>query len=171
MFYDNHALVPRFQRTCQTIVNPMDAPAQWGRSSGLLSSVAVIARRSVNLVRWVRKIAGHVSFLRAHAVELVHLNNSISRHHDWMLAAMLTGLPCIVHERGLPEYGPSDRWLARRLALIIPMSKWIGKAMTDQGVGAEKIRVMYDGLIPPPLNRRSPQTSCGGHGTSPHINR
>ena len=153
MFYDNHALVPRFQQAAETLVRPMDAPVQWGagRGANLLTRIAALARRTVNFFRLVRKIAGHVWFLKSRKIALVHLNNSITRHHDWMLGAFIAGVPCIVHERGLPQYGGSDRFLARHLALIIPMSRWIGKAMIDQGVEPEKIRVMYDGLNPDTL--------------------
>jgi glycosyltransferase involved in cell wall biosynthesis len=159
MFYDDHPLVPRFRALSTTHVFPMDAPAQWGtgNSNPLLTFVAVVARKAVNMVRLVRKIARHVSFLRTNKVDLLHLNNSISRHHDWMVAALLTRVPCVVHERGLPEYGASDRFFARRLSLIIPVSRAIARAMVDQGVSPDNLRVMYDGLNPAKLK---PATSA-----------
>ena len=139
VFYDNHAIVPKFQAVAETLVLDKDRPS--------LVSPAVL-RRGVNLVKLAAKVGRQIGFLRQHQIDLVHLNNSITRHHDWMVAALLTGTPCVVHERGLPQYGSVDRFLGKRLAAIIPMSLWIARAMIDQGVAADNIRVMYDGLDP-----------------------
>ncbi len=150
LFYDNHALVPQFAALAETIVHPKNAPVRW-RASGAarwLAPPAAVAQRAVNLSKLVRDIARHVSFLREHEIDLVSLNNSITRHHDWIIATALTGTPCIVHERGLPRYNAVDGFFGRRVALIAAMSRWIGRAMVEQGVSADNIRVMYDGLDP-----------------------
>lgn len=139
VFYDDHAIVPKFRAVAETLVLEKDQPSQ--------ASPAVL-RRAINLGKLAGKIASQVAFLRRHRIDLVHLNNSITRHHDWMIAARLAGLPCVVHERGLPQYGTLDRALGARVSAIIPMSRWIGRAMIEQGVAADNIRVMYDGLDP-----------------------
>ena len=139
VFYDNHAIVPKFQAVAETLVLDKDRPS--------LISPAIL-RRGVNFAKLAGKVGRQVAFLRQRQIDLVHLNNSITRHHDWMVAAMLTGTPCVVHERGLPQYGAADRHLGKRLAAIIPMSRWIGRAMVEQGVDPGNIRVMYDGLDP-----------------------
>lgn len=150
MFYDNHAIVPKFRELAETLVHPKDAPVMWGSGprSGWRSLPAAVARRAVNLAKLARQVAGHVAFLRAHHIDLVHLNNSITRHHDWMVAALLTRTPCVVHERGLPRYTSIDRFFGKQVSVIIPMSRWIGRAMVEQGVATDNIRVMYDGLDP-----------------------
>lgn len=147
VFYDDHVLVDRFRAVADTVVEPKDQPVLWG-TSGPLRHPAAVLRRAVNLGRVSGKVARQVRLLRSRGIRLLHLNNSITRQHDWMVAARLAGVPCIVHERGLPRYTAVDRAFGRRLDLIIPMSQWIARAMVDQGVSDANIRVMYDGIDP-----------------------
>ncbi|MEP7116487.1 MAG: glycosyltransferase family 4 protein [Acidobacteriota bacterium] len=148
LFYDNHAIVAKFRAIAATLVHDKDSPALWGSGSGVLALPGALARRAVNLAKLGRQVAGHVALLRARKIDLVHLNNSITRHHDWMVAALVAGVPCVVHERGLPRYGAIDRFFGKKVDLVIPMSRWIGRAMVEQGVSADNIRVIYDGLDP-----------------------
>ena len=153
VFYEAHALLSRFEAAADTIIHPKDRPVQWSGAGGLLSWLG----RGVNFAKFLAVVAGHVAFLRRHRIDLVHLNNSITRHQDWMLAARLAGTPCVVHERGLSErYSVRDRGYARRVDLIIPMSAWIRDHMVARGVDAGNIRVMYDGLDPALVKVTSP---------------
>ena len=168
VFQDDHALVPRFRAAAETLVFPRHAPVQWG-GGGPLALPLVLARRTVNSLKLASTIASRVSFLKRRRIDLVHLNNSITRYHDWMNAAFLAGVPCIVHERGLNEsYTRSDIAWAHRLALIVPMSRWIQDHMVERGVPANKIRVMYDGLDPATIRAdRSPAVIREEYGINP----
>jgi glycosyltransferase involved in cell wall biosynthesis len=173
VFQDEHALVPRFRAAAETLVLPRYAPVQWGasseRSGNLLALPLVLIRRAINLVKYARTVGDRVSFLRRQRIKLVHLNNSITRHHDWMQAAFLAGVPCIVHERGLnPHYRWSDLWGARRVALVVPMSRWIQDHMVERGLSPDNIRVMYDGLDPETIRAdRSPEAIRAEYGIRP----
>lgn len=149
-FYQHHSLVERFRAVADTLVLPGDEPVQWGGGSRspLVAVPAVVARRSVNLLKLFRKIAACVALIRRHGIGVVHLNNSITRHHEWMWAARLAGVPCVVSERGLPRYGGSDRTWSRRVAAMIPVSMAVADGMLAQGIAADRIRVIYDGLDP-----------------------
>ncbi len=107
-----------------------------------------MARRAINAVKAARVFRQQVRFLKERRIGLVHLNNSIVRHHDWKLASLVAGVPCVSHERGLPEYSSVSRWLGSRLALLVPMSQCIADHMVKGGVAPHNIRVMYDGLDP-----------------------
>jgi glycosyltransferase involved in cell wall biosynthesis len=87
-----------------------------------------------------------------------------------MYAAFLAGVPCIVSERGLNHrYTAADRALARRLALIIPMSRWIMDHMVERGVDPANIRVLYDGLDASVIKSvRPPETIRQIYGLAPH---
>ena len=142
VFYEEHALIARFRAAAETILHRRDAPVHWPGVKG-------VAGRAVNFAKFLGGVASHVAFFRRHRIDLLHLNNSITRHQDWMLAARLSGVPCIVHERGLSEqYAARDYGHARRVSLIIPVSAWIRDQMIDRGFSGENIRVMYDGLDP-----------------------
>jgi glycosyltransferase involved in cell wall biosynthesis len=156
LFYEDHSLVPRFRAVAETLIDEPHDPVRWTRG-GLLKTPAVLARRAINMGRLAGRVATCVRFLRERGIALVHLNNSVRRHHDWMAAAMIAGIPCVTHERGLNErYTWSDRAYGRRLKAIIPMSAWIRDHMVARGMAPGNIRVMYDGLDPAAA---TPQTS------------
>lgn len=151
LFYEEHALIPRFRAAAETHVCIPPMPVRWGlglRRSWVLLPL-VLARRAVNLMKFARRVAEHIFFLKRNRIALVHQNNSITRHHDWMCAALLARVPCVASERGLnPRYTMLDRAYARGLALIIPVSRWIMDHMVERGVSPANIRVMHDGLDP-----------------------
>ena len=153
VFYERNAILKRFQSAAETIIHPQDTPVQWAKH-GLLPA---LAGRAVNFGKFLGAVGSHISFLRRHRIDIVHLNNSITRHQDWALAALLARVPCIVHERGLNRvYTARDRSLASRLALIVPMSAWIRDHMVQRGVPGDNIRVMYDGLDPEQVKVATP---------------
>jgi glycosyltransferase involved in cell wall biosynthesis len=128
-----------------------------------------VARRSLNFVKFIRRVLGFAGFLRANQIDLVHQNNSIKRHHDWMLAARLAGVPCIAHERGISHhFSWADRALGRAQALIIPMSRSIMGFMVAAGVSPDNIRVLYDGLDPARVKPvRTPEALRHEYGVRP----
>jgi glycosyltransferase involved in cell wall biosynthesis len=150
MFCQEHALMPSFRAVARSFVLEDRAPVRWGAGSRSFGRVVqwpvTLARRGVNAFKAMRRVIEHVHFLWSQRIGLVHLNNSITRHHDMMAAAIIAGVPVVCHERGLPSYSASDRRWARRLSLIIPMSNWIRDRMVEQGVSPQNIQVMYDGL-------------------------
>lgn len=171
LFYENHALVPRFTAAAEVVVHDrLRIPAQWAAGRALAFSPLVLVRRGVNFVKFIMTVAEHRSFLKRNRIALVHLNNSITRHHEWMWAAFLARVPCVVSERGLNQkYTVLDRVFARRLELIIPMSRWIMDHMVERGVSPANIRVLYDGLDPRGIKiERSAEAILDSYGVRPH---
>lgn len=150
VFYENHALVPRFRASADTFVLPPPTPVNWGMGgTGLRSLLVRAVRRCINLAKHIGRVFSLMSFLRRHEVALVHQNNSITRHHDLMTAALLLRIPCIAHERGTNRsFSWADRNLARRLARIIPVSRSIMAFMVAGRVVPDNLLVLYDGLDP-----------------------
>jgi glycosyltransferase involved in cell wall biosynthesis len=156
LFYQDHVLVPRFRSVAETIVAPEREAVQWKAGNRTGIAPAVLARRGVNVLQMARQIARHRRFLTEQGIGLVHLNNSVRRHHDWMIAARLAGVPCLTHERGInARYDWSDRALGRRLAAIVPVSNWIRDHMVQRGMRGDNIRVLYDGLDPSSVQPRT----------------
>jgi glycosyltransferase involved in cell wall biosynthesis len=139
-FYEEHALVPRFKGIAETLVLKRKPTVQDGFGP---------IRRARNLLIWIRRVLEYRNFLKTRNIALVHQNNSIKRHADWMVACLLAGVPYIAHERGINNsYSWTERQLSRRAAIVIPMSKAIMDIMVDRGVPSDNIRVLYDGLDP-----------------------
>jgi glycosyltransferase involved in cell wall biosynthesis len=162
IFYERHAIIKKFEAVAETIVLDRAAPVRWAakprdKRQGLISVPLVVARRFVNFGKNLTTIARHVYFLKQRQIRLVSLNNSVKRHHDWMLAAMLAGVPCLTHERGInPHYTWIDRFFSRRLAVIITMSNWIADHMVQRGVSPANLRTIYDGIDPDRLPVTNP---------------
>lgn len=150
MFKQHHALIPTFEKVADTMVQIPYEPVRWGEGGGTFIMWPIaMARRAVNVLQFIRTVAQRVSFLKNNRIALVHQNNSITRHREWMCAAWLVGVPCVASERGLNEvYSLLDRLYARTLALIIPMSQWIMNHMVERKVSPDNMRVMYDGIDP-----------------------
>lgn len=171
-FYESHALLPEFQASAETHVRPHPIALWWRPRSRWrwVRSLVVLVRRAVNLVRFACTVVEYVSYLKQNRIALVHLNNSLTRHHEWICAAFLGGIPCVVSERGLSQkFTALDCILARRLALIIPMSCWIMDHMIQRGVASGNIRVMYDGLNPGTIKITRPASMIlDTYGVRPH---
>lgn len=151
LFYQDHALIPRFRAVAETLVLKPQSPVRWGTGLGSrwFAMPLALARRSVNFLKFAYTVAKYISLLKQKRISIVHQNNSITRHRELMCAAFLSKIPCIASERGLnPRYTTIDRAYARQLELIIPMSRWIMEHMVQRGVSPTNIRVMYDGLDP-----------------------
>ncbi len=159
-FYEEHALVPRFKATAETLVLPQLDTVKGGFPP---------IRRAINLIRWIRRVSSYVSFLKARQIALVHQNNSIRRHHDWMVASLIAGVPYIVHERGINDYYSwLERQLSKRAAMVIPMSRAIMDIMVEHGVPPDNIRVLYDGLDPARVKpARTPESLRTEYGVRP----
>jgi glycosyltransferase involved in cell wall biosynthesis len=159
VFHQDNPLVARFRETAETLVMERPAPFTIGppgldKRQPLLALPLVMVRRTVNLGGWLALVRRYARLLRERRIGIVHLNNSIVRHHDWMAAALMTGTPCITHERGINRsYSTMSKWYGRRLRGIISMSKSIRDYMIAGTVDVSNVHVMYDGIDPAKLRR------------------
>lgn len=99
---------------------------------------------------------------RRHAVDLVHLNNTVESQHAGLLAARMLRVPCVAHARGLQTPNRSARRYARIPARHVAISGVIEENLRALGVGPDRIAVVPDGIdleqfhpaAPPPTLRR-----------------
>ncbi len=133
----------------RTIVRPL-APAV-----RLKGPVGRLSAKLVNLIRGLMIEPIRLArLMRAERVNLVHLNNSITRNHPWILAARAARIPCITHERGINDrYSFRTRLLARSLRAIICISAAVRAKMVDLGLGGLRLLVIHNGLDPSLMRR------------------
>ncbi|MGE0030133.1 MAG: glycosyltransferase family 4 protein [Steroidobacteraceae bacterium] len=63
-------------------------------------------------------------FLAAERFDLVHLNNSTTGNHEWMIACLFARVPCVTHERGINRsFSFRSRLLGPRLRAVICISE------------------------------------------------
>lgn len=168
VFYRDHALVPVYREAgIDTRILPRPAPFQFasrlaaGRGLfALPGKLLVPAQKLANLWRFLlRPVLDKYRYLRRERIDLVHLNNSIIRNNDWMLAARLAGIPCMTHERGINRHYPRlARWLAPRLEAIVCISSAVADNLRHHGIPDHNFRIIFNGLDPDRVQAsRSPQ--------------
>jgi len=130
----------------EVLIIPPRAPLVF--KSRLASLVLAPVKKLVNA--WggfVKPVRAYAALLREREIDLVNLNNSITRNHPWMVAARLTGTPCITHEMGINRtYSGTSRFLGRRLGAIISLSHAIHDAMKKCGIDFPNITVIHCGI-------------------------
>ena len=163
LFFQENSLLDDFRSAgaevvvgCPTTRLANLSAAASARRSRLLSTLQSVTNAVLMLiirpVQWLR-------FLRRHAVDIVHLNNSFNGNHDLMIAAWALRLPCIAHQRGVPGVtGRSEIWFGRRLARIVAISTFIRDDLLQRGLPHEKITLVHDGIDPSRTSVRGSQT-------------
>jgi glycosyltransferase involved in cell wall biosynthesis len=155
VFQREHTLWARFERTATTRLVPK--PGSFGfatrlRRAGwpsLLVLPLAVIQSALNAVLFLVTAVRYAGVLRRERADLLHLNNSITRTHDWMLAARLAGIPCVVHERGINDRFPfPTRQLAPGLAAILCISRAATDNLIAHGFDAANLHTIPNGLDP-----------------------
>lgn len=137
---DHVTIIPR--RT------PLQVPAAWRRAP-LLGPILKAIQGATNVLRFYGEVFRLSRVIVREQADLVHLNNSITSNHDWMMAAMLARVPCITHERGLNDhYSGRARWCAPRLARIICISQAVYDKLVERSVARNNLVMIHNGLDP-----------------------
>ena len=87
--------------------------------------------------------------LRRLRIDLLHMNNSPRvGNDDWLPAARLVGIPCVVTAMG--ESGRPGRrihrWLYRRFDLYLAISRYMAGVLREQGVDPQRIELVHLGV-------------------------
>jgi len=165
VFAADNSLRPRFEeRGVRTMVRPPPAPIVL--RAPLLSLVAKALNFLIGAVIEPIRLA---ALLRRERIDLVHLNNSITRNHSWMIAARLAGIPCITHERGInPRFKERDRRLAKGLEAVVCISSAVRENFLRLGLGHLRLFTIHNGLDPDEMRvTRPPEDIRRELGISP----
>ena len=158
VFHKDNNLIPRFRETGATVcVVPPPSPFLFRvpRRSGdgayrLAYPALLLVQRAVNLLKFfVIDGPRRARLLRRLNVDILHLNNSVVRNHDWMLGAFLSRRIVVTHERGINEqYSRMARFFAKRLAAIICISDAVRNSLAKGGIEGPNIVTIYNGIDP-----------------------
>jgi glycosyltransferase involved in cell wall biosynthesis len=107
--------------------------------------------------------------MRRERIDLVHLNNSITRNHVWMIAARMARIPCVTHERGInPHYLKRSLTLGRGLEAVICISDAVRNNFAELGIRGLRLVTIPNALDPEELRvRRGPTQVRLEYGLSP----
>ena len=168
IFYRDHALVPRYRESgIPTYIFEKPKPFQFSRYSSsvpvigrLLGAFMSIPQRILNVMRFLLIPAmRNAVYLKRNKIDLVHLNNSVIRNNEWMIAALLTGTRCITHERGINNHFPFlARMLAKRINAVICISQAVKDNMVARGISPDNLIVIHNGLDPDQIKAKRPSS-------------
>ncbi len=105
-------------------------------------------RRLKQIVGLGLAVRRRLQLLQSERIDLVHMNNAPAiGYHDWFPAAKLSGIPILTHAR-LQFRMPRGawRWLMRSFDAVIAISQEIERFSLAQGIPAERITQIYDGI-------------------------
>jgi len=156
VFHRDHRLISKFRNAgITTYVLERPRPVHFGvlrkgicvRHPWVCRPIELVQSAANFTKNFLLTSVRYAHFLRKHRIDLVHLNNSITRNHDWMMAAKLAGIPCVTHERGINRnYSFSSRLMARGLDAVICISQAVRESLVSHGVNTKRMRVVYNGL-------------------------
>jgi glycosyltransferase involved in cell wall biosynthesis len=158
VFYFAHSLLPAFQDAgIETLVWPRTKPFTFGaRARGALAVLRPLllpAQKALNvLADFIWPAIARIWFLKRRGIRLVHLNNTILRGHDWLLAARLTRIPAVVHERGINDRYPAlAKFFGRGLGAIVCISDAVRDCLAAHGADFGNLVTIPNGLDPAEL--------------------
>jgi glycosyltransferase involved in cell wall biosynthesis len=146
-FHRDNFLVERLRNDgIEVIIFPQPEPFVF--KLGALNPLLAPIKRLINIRRrFLAPAKEYAKFLRERKIDLVNLNNSITRNHAWMLAAERAGVPCVTHEMGINEhYDRMSRHYGARLEKVISLSHAIHDAMKKDGVDLPNVVVIHCGI-------------------------
>lgn len=123
------------------------APLRWGVLKGMAAADWLVTLK--NAV-WL------AAFIRRHRIDLLHLNNGFL---PWeaLLAARMTGVPCIVHLRDFQlDRGRVQPWVARVVSRVIAVSDAVGASLRGTPMPPERIVTVYDPVDVEEVDRAAP---------------
>jgi glycosyltransferase involved in cell wall biosynthesis len=86
------------------------------------------------------------TMFREEAPDIIHVCNGFRGNLDAIVAARMTGIPCIVHCKGFDKHSFIERLFAPDVAAAVCMTVAIEEHCKAERVGAPEYHVIYDGL-------------------------
>jgi glycosyltransferase involved in cell wall biosynthesis len=123
------------------------------RKPGIKGPAGVISK-AINFGRDVVRCRRELRRLR---IDLLHLNNSPTIGNDnWLPAARLIGIPCVVTSMGNATRPDRliHRWLSRQFDLYLAISHHVAHTLRVQGVDSSRIELIYLGVDFDALRKR-----------------
>ncbi len=110
----------------------------WEKAGNRIASLVDYA---VNVIPFSIRLA---LLARQERVDLIFLNNEPVSNMAGVIAARLTGVPCLAYVKGTLWESSATRWLVKRVSRFVAVSSFIRGGLVQIGVDAERISVIRD---------------------------
>lgn len=154
-FYREHELLDDFRLAgCRTLLlwhpHSIDlcTPLRRIGTAGRLAALPVRLLQKLMNFCWVSVslFVRNLMLLWRERIDLLHLNNGVGVGLEFLLAAKLLGLKCVVHQRGIHRVPSWCSWLARRADHVICVSEAARQNLIDHGLALEQCTTIHNGI-------------------------
>jgi glycosyltransferase involved in cell wall biosynthesis/peptidoglycan/xylan/chitin deacetylase (PgdA/CDA1 family) len=97
----------------------------------------------VNRLPYLLRLTAHVVRVNP---DIVHGNNEPNSNREAMLVAKLLRKPYVQHVRGALGHSRHTPWLLSKPDMFVPVSRWLASDLINAGVGAGRVRHIYDAV-------------------------
>jgi glycosyltransferase involved in cell wall biosynthesis len=162
VFHSDHSLMSEYREAgIETIVIPRPTPTVLGFNGKSklrsLNHILKVVQKAINFTKFLPlTVTRYIKLIREKKVDLLHLNNSVAANHDWMIAALLSNIKCVTHDRAIySHYSKLTKTLTPRLDKVICISKAVQSNLLNCGVPSNNI-VIYNGIAPHNVKAKIP---------------
>lgn len=160
VFYQHNYLIPRYEKAgckvslikkCQPLNIFEIFPALKKTSHGLPAKLIVpltIIQKAINYFStFVLPSFKCWSIIKKEKIDLIHLNNTLCRPQEWILASIFSKAKVIAHERGINNHFPTQAiFWARYLSAIVCISDAVKNNLLNKGFSKDKLFRIYNAL-------------------------
>ncbi len=153
-FYRDNVLRAEFERYCSVDIHPTYGTLEFltaGRGgSGIGHDIARFIQKTINIfISYIPSCVRRLAYLMQNRIDLVHLNNSMMKGYDWLLACKLAGVKCITHNRRIPKVTTLRKFFIRRFDAVIVIAEFMLELLRRHGVtGNGRFVKINDGIDP-----------------------
>lgn len=154
-FYREHELLDEYEAAgCRTMVIRHPRPFEilgmtrvLGPFGRLLRPLAQVSQKALNLV-WISAFlfGRGLWLLRRERIDVLHLNNGVGVGNELLVASLLLGIPCVIHQRGITAITPWAARLARHAAHVICVSEAARQNLVDNGLDPARCTAIHNGI-------------------------
>lgn len=164
VFYQENRLMPLFRKAGSQVMllkkpRPLNLTDSFGNIRRLsnhkvmhsvcIMPLLILQKISNYFITFIIPAFACWHMIRKEKVNLVHLNNTLLRPQQWILASLFTRAKIMAHERGINNWFPfQSRFWARFLTALICISDAVKNNLTKHGFPEEQLYRIYNGLDP-----------------------
>ena len=155
IFYTHNDLIPAFEKAgievrVFDLPKPFTMVKKHHAGVNVLLMPLALVQKAINYYRFfIWQGIKYAFFLKRYRIDLVHLNNTILRGHNWILAAKIVGARCVSHERGINTRIPKmAKYFGNKLDAIICISGAVNENLQARGFKPDKLVTIHNGLDP-----------------------
>ncbi len=164
LFYKNNELIDVFKKTgCIVIIFNKHKPLnivcliekyfynkRYYLIKYFVKYCAILVQKIINfIISFIVPAFSCWKIIHREKIDLIHLNNTVLRPHEWILASLFFKTQVVAHERGINNKFPRhSRFFMQHLKAIFCISNAVKNNLINNGFPVSKLHLIYNGIDP-----------------------